>query len=144
MALYPDFTLFIQMANFLILLFILNIFLYKPIRGIIEKRNKEINNLGSLIEKMKREVEEREKSIKEMLIQARKEGILQKESLKEEASNYEKELLKETYKKIEEKFIKAKEELEKKLETIRRELQKEVEILSIELAERILGRRLKV
>ncbi len=144
MTIYPDFTLIIQMANFLILLFLLNIFLYKPIRGILAKRNSEFENLYRLIEQMKKQVEERQKSIEEALLQARKLGVSEREALKEEATEYEKELLKQTYMTVEEKLAKAKAELEKRLKLIHEELQKEVILFSKELAERVLGRRVKV
>ncbi len=144
MTIYPDFTLIIQMANFLILLFLLNIFLYKPIRGILAKRNNEFENLSRLIEQMKKQVEERQKSIEEALLQAKKLGVSEREALKEEATEYEKELLKQTYMTVEQKLAKAKAELEKRLKLIHEELQKEVILFSKELAERILGRRVKV
>ncbi len=140
MTVYPNFTLLIQIINFLILVFILNRILYKPIRNILRKREQEFNNLNSLIERIKGEVQEKERSMEEIMLQARKLGFMEKESLKEEASRYEKELLKETYTTVEEKLSKAKEELQKKLEDIQKELQKDVIIFSQEVAERILGR----
>ncbi|RLB11868.1 MAG: hypothetical protein DRG39_03310 [Deltaproteobacteria bacterium] len=140
MTVYPNFTLLIQIINFLILVFILNRILYKPIRNILRKREQEFNNLNSLIERIKGEVQEKERSMEEIMLQARKLGFMEKESLKEEANKYEKELLKETYTTVEEKLSKAKEELQKKLEDIQKELQKDVIIFSQEVAERILGR----
>ena len=144
MTIYPDFTLIIQIINFLILIFILNAILYRPIRNIIRKRNQEFDNLNSLIEQIKNEVQQKEKSIEEMMIQARKLGFVEKESLKEEASRYEKELLKETYMVVEEKLSKAKEDLQKKIEYIRKDLEKDVISFSKELAERILGRGISI
>jgi F-type H+-transporting ATPase subunit b len=38
----PDYTLLIQMVLFLILIFVLNILLYKPILAIIERRKKQL------------------------------------------------------------------------------------------------------
>ncbi len=144
MTIYPDFTLLIQMANFLILLFLLNMFLYKPIRDILAKRNGEFEKLTRLIEEMRKQMEERQRRIEEALAQAKKLGATEKESLKEEAVKYEKELLTQTYKAVEQKLAKAKSELEKRLKSIKAELQKEVDLLSKELAERILGRRVNI
>ena len=144
MTIYPDFTLLIQMANFLILLFLLNMFLYKPIRDILAKRNGEFEKLTRLVEEMRKQMEERQRRIEEALAQAKKLGATEKESLKEEAVKYEKELLTQTYKAVEQKLAKAKSELEKRLKSIKAELQKEVDLLSKELAERILGRRVNI
>lgn len=140
MTIYPDFTLLIQIINFLLLIFILNMVLYKPIRNIIRKREEEFNNLSSLIEQVKNEVYEKERKMQELIIQARKLGFVEKESLKEEAANYEKELLKETYETVTKKLTTAKEELQEKLQHIQKELEKDVAIFSKEVAERILGR----
>ena len=41
----PDYTLFLQLANFLFLLFILNIILYRPVRRVLGKRKAEIDGL---------------------------------------------------------------------------------------------------
>ncbi len=142
MTIYPDYTLLIQIINFLILVFILNKILYRPIRYILAKRDQEFNKLISLIDSIKRQVIEKQKSIEEGLIQARRLGSMERESLKEEATEYERKILKETYAVVEEKLVKAKEELERKIEQIQRDLQKEVILFSKELAERILGRRL--
>ena len=142
MTIYPDHTLLIQIVNFLILVFILNKILYRPIRDILAKRNQEINNLNQLIEDIRRQVQEREKSIEESFIQAKKLGFMEKESLKEEAVEYEKKLLKDTYTTVEEKLEQAKKELQEKLAQLERELEKDVVSFSKELAERVLGRRI--
>ena len=44
----PDFTLFVQMAIFLALIFILNNLLFKPILSIIDRRKKQLNELEKL------------------------------------------------------------------------------------------------
>jgi len=44
-----DYTLLIQIANFLVLLLILNIILYRPIRNILSRRKEEIHAFETTI-----------------------------------------------------------------------------------------------
>ena len=39
-----DYSLGIQIVNFLLLIFILNVLLYKPILGLIDKRKKQLED----------------------------------------------------------------------------------------------------
>ncbi len=43
----PDSSVFIQIINFIILVFLLNIFLYRPIRNIIIQRKEKIEKLNN-------------------------------------------------------------------------------------------------
>jgi len=45
----PDLTLFVQMATFIALIFILNYLLYKPILSIIDRRKKQMDELENEI-----------------------------------------------------------------------------------------------
>ena len=56
MTLIPDFTLFIQIANFLLLIFLLNIVLYRPIRKILRERRDEEDALQGMINDFEAEV----------------------------------------------------------------------------------------
>ena len=135
-----DSTLFIQIANFLILLVLLNIFLYKPIRGILAKRREEENSLEKSIEGYQIRADENEKGIEEGKVQARKEGASEKEGLKGEGLEKEKGILQEAYSAAEEKIGSARKEMEAKMAEVQRSLEDQVAAFSNELAEKILGR----
>ncbi len=47
-----NYTMLIQMVNFLVLIFILNLLLYKPITKIIDERNKKIEDSKSEVESL--------------------------------------------------------------------------------------------
>ena len=49
MDIYPNITVFIQIANFLVLLFALNIIFYRPIRRILGRRSEEVRDLHESI-----------------------------------------------------------------------------------------------
>ncbi|MFC1863408.1 ATPase, partial [Thermodesulfobacteriota bacterium] len=50
----PNYSLFIQIANFLVLLFVLNIILYRPIRKILYKRREEMATTKSVAEDLEK------------------------------------------------------------------------------------------
>ena len=58
-----DYTVFIQVANFLVLLLLLNILLYKPIRGILAKRREQETALKNSTEDFQSQADQNEKSI---------------------------------------------------------------------------------
>ena len=136
-------TLFIQMGNFLLLIFLLNILLYRPIRRILAQRNEEVNSLESMIEDYQNRSERNEKGIEENMIQARREGFGEKENLKSEGLKKEQGILQEANADLEEKMGKAKQEMESKMAEVRKALQEQTAAFSMELAEKILGRRIQ-
>lgn len=135
-----DHTLFIQIANFLILLILLNVLLYRPIRQILARRQKETGALEKDIESLQGKSDETEKGIEEGLILARKEGFKEKEVLKGQGMEEEQGVLQEASSTLEGKLTQARTDLEKRMADVRQELEEQVSAFSTELAEKILGR----
>lgn len=140
MELFPDHTLFIQIFNFLFLLFLLNIFLFRPIRRIMNQRSEEMASLEKAAAEMEEKAQQNEKGIEEGRFQARKEGYKEKDMLKGRGQEEEKKYLAEATASAEEKRNKAAEELDQKLNEVRKTLEAEVDSFSRELAEKVLGR----
>ncbi|MBW1701113.1 MAG: hypothetical protein JRJ69_03560 [Deltaproteobacteria bacterium] len=138
-----DSTLLIQIANFLLLLFFLNIFLYRPIRRILSQRHDETSSLKKTIEDYNDRSEQNERGIEEGVVQARKEGYEQKENVKGQALDEEKAILQEAGSSVEEKKDKADKELGSKIADVRKILEEQVAGFSQELAEKILGRSIQ-
>ena len=138
-----DGSLFIQIANFLLLILILNIFLYRPIRRILIRRNEETDSLLKMIEGYQSQSELNEKELEESMVSARKEGFLEKEGFKGEGLEKEKGILQKANSSVEEKLTQAKKEMEMKIADIRKTLDDEVGTFSKELAEKVLGRRIQ-
>ncbi len=138
-----DSTLLIQIGNFLLLLFFLNIFLYRPIRRILSQRHDETSSLKNTIEDYNDRSEQNERGIEEGVVQARKEGYEQKENVKGQALDEEKAILQEAGSSVEEKKDKANKELGSKIADVRKILEEQVAGFSQELAEKILGRSIQ-
>ena len=142
-SLWPPGTLWIQVANFLMLLLLMNIFLYRPIRKMLTQRRAETSSLEGSIEDFLSRSGQNEKSIEDGLVLARKEGYMEKEGLRGQGLEAEKELLQKAGAEAEEKIRNAREEMEKKMIDVRKTLQDQVAAFSEELAEKILGRGVK-
>jgi F-type H+-transporting ATPase subunit b len=136
----PDYTLFLQLANFLFLLFILNIILYRPVRQILGKRKAEVDGLQRSVSELEGNANRFAGELEEGMAKARKAGYQEKENLKNQGLEEEKSLLKEAASASGERMGQARTEMEKKLLEARGALANELSLFSKELAEKILGR----
>ena len=138
-----NFSVVVQVVNFLVLLFLLNKFLYQPIRTILSRRAEEMDTLANRVEEYLGKSEEREKGIEEGTILARKEGYSRREACKAEAASEERGILKEAASSVEQQVGAAREDIEAKIAGVRKALDDQVSALSSELAEKILGRSVR-
>jgi F-type H+-transporting ATPase subunit b len=138
-----DGTLIFQIANFLILLFILNLILFKPIRKILSQREEEMNSRRKTIDDYQGRAAQSEKDIEEGKIQARKEGYTIRETLKSQGLEEEKGILQEAGAAVEQKLDAAKKEVEGKVAAARGALEDQIASFSNELAQKILGRSIQ-
>jgi F-type H+-transporting ATPase subunit b len=138
-----DGTLFLQIANFLILLFILNLILFRPIRRVLAQREEEMNSRQKTIDDFQDQAEKNEKGIEEGVIRARKKGYAEKEALKSNGLEEEKEILQEAGAGVEQKLNAAKKEIETKIAVAREALEDQIASFSDELAQKILGRSIQ-
>ncbi len=138
-----DLTLLIQIANFLVLLFLLNLFLYRPIRGILARRQEEQDSLKGTIELCQTRSNQNEKLIEDGRIQARKEGKAEKDGLKGLGREKEQGILQEASAIADEKIGNARKDIESQVIDVRRLLDDQIALFSKELAEKILGRNIQ-
>ena len=136
-----DYTsLFIQVLNFLFLILLLNIILYRPIRKILQKRKEEMSSDENTAQEWSRKAEKYSAALDGNISDTRKKGIKEKDTLKSEGTEEEQEMFKETYSMIEGKINKARMEIEEKRQRARDSLQAEIKDFSTNLAEKFLGR----
>ena len=109
MDIYPNITVFIQIANFLFLLVVLNIIFYRPIRRILGRRSEEVRGLHESIGDFREKSDQYGKDLEESYKGARGEGFKEKDELKKAGTKVEKEVLQEAISSAEEKIGKANE-----------------------------------
>ncbi len=135
-------TLLIQIANFLVLIFLVNLLLFRPIRNMLARRGSEMDALERGVEEFSSRASQKEKEIEESTLKARKDAFLERERLKAEGSEREKGILQEAMGQAEQKIGAAKKDMEKAVQGVRQALEAEVAAFSKELSEKILGRAL--
>lgn len=138
-----NFTILLQIFTFLLLVFFLNIILFRPIRKVLTRRNEETNSLQTMIDELQNRSEENEKGIEQGMAQARKEGYVEKENFKGQGLKEEKGIIQVASTTVEEKIASARKEMEKKIAEARKGLEGEMTDFSNELAEKILGRAIQ-
>jgi F-type H+-transporting ATPase subunit b len=135
-----DYTLFIQMANFILLIFILNAILYKPIRKILIERKKKIQGYKEGIDGLQRDASESEETFQAKIGEAKTKGFQEKETLKQTGQEEEKQLISEINQKAQAELEAVRGQIAKDAEVARRGLQRDIKVFSAAIAEKILGR----
>jgi F-type H+-transporting ATPase subunit b len=136
-------SLVLQVANFLLLILLMNLFLYRPIRDVLRRRKEEMSRLEGLIRDFSAKSAQQQNRIEEGVVQARKEGYQEKEGLKGVGLKEERALTREAGAKAEAKINQAKTEIDGKMAEVRKVLEDQISIFSKELAQKVLGRTIQ-
>jgi F-type H+-transporting ATPase subunit b len=128
------------MINFLVLLFVLNLVLYKPIRNVLLERKAKIEGMQNGAEKAQSDLVAGEDAYNSGLKQARSKGLKSKEAFIEEASKEEKEIIDRINKKAQANLADIKKQVAQETEQARKALEAEVEVYAKAIGEKILGR----
>jgi F-type H+-transporting ATPase subunit b len=137
-----NYTLFIQMANFLIFLVLMNFVLYRPIRRVVAERKKLISGKQEEIESLETQARAALQEYDKMLQQSRNTGFQKIQELKAAGYEQEKELLHDISEKAAAKVREVREKIKEEIGTARTELKQQVKAFSADLAQKILGRKI--
>lgn len=137
-----DISMVYQLINFLFLIWILNIILYKPIRKILRERQEKLGALEADIKGLTEEVEAKKQEMQVLVQAARSEGYSRKEELKSQGLTTESAIISEVSKKTESEIGKVKSEIASSIDQARQALKTQVAEFSRSLAEKILGREI--
>jgi len=136
----PDWTVFIQIVNFLFLIFIMNMLLFKPIRKMLLERKDKIDGLEESIESTQNEAVTQDEAFADGLKEARGKGLKQKESLLQEASDQEKAIVDKINEKAQADLTEVRTKIAKETEAVKATLIGEVDSFADVISEKILGR----
>ena len=131
-----------QIVNFLIILFVLKKFFYKPIVKVLEDRKKKIEeslkNADFIEEKLNKTEEKTAKALEE----ARKNAQLIIAEANKEAQRINKEAHEEARKTLEQTIERAKVQIENQKKEMQSQLEKETLTLVVDVVKRVLGKNL--
>jgi F-type H+-transporting ATPase subunit b len=131
--------LFVQLANFLILLFLLNIILFKPLLKLFKDRDDSTKGALEKAGAMDREKDEVLAKIEEKLSGARTEARSVFENLSDEGLEVQKKAVQSAQNEAVEINKKAKVELETATDKARNALKADIEAFSKQIVEKLVG-----
>lgn len=137
-----DFSVLVQIVNFILLVLILNVVLYKPIRGILAKRRETIDGLNESIDASEENVREVEETFAAGIKEARAKGVELKDALIDEASQEEKRIVSEITSRAQEDLAVVRDKISQEVVAVRESLKTEVDDFAQAIGEKILGRAL--
>ena len=135
-------SLFIQIANFLVFLVLMNFILYNPIRRIVAERKKLISDKQKEIEDLEAQARAALLDYDQKLQDARRTGAQKIQELKAAGYEQEKELLHRISDQTTATVHEMREKIQKDMSDARKELKQEVKTFSTDLAQKILGRKI--
>lgn len=136
----PDWTVFIQIVNFLFLIFMMNILLFKPIRKMLLERKSKISGLEDSIDSTQREATSQDEAFAKGLKDARGKGLKEKEALVQEASDEEKKIIGKINEKAQADLAEVREKIAADTDAVKAKLTEEVDGFADIISEKILGR----
>ncbi len=136
-------SVFIQIINFLFLIWALNTVLYKPIRNILRKRKEKIDGLQQNIEAFEKDAREKDAAFSSGIKEARTTGLKEKEVLLDKAAATEKEIIGRINQKAREELTTLREKITRDAQAVRSSLEKEVGQYAEAIAQKVLGRAVR-
>lgn len=137
----PDWTLLVQMATFIALVVILNYLLYKPILSIIDRRKKHLEELENEIKLFKDSVDKKAAEYDEKLTAAKTNASDLKKEIINEGNKQAKGIVDAVRTEIPLMTQEFQKKMDAEMQAARQILDGQSRKLSMEIAEKVLGRR---
>ncbi|MEI8182052.1 MAG: F0F1 ATP synthase subunit B [Desulfomonile sp.] len=138
-----NFTLFIQIANFVVLLLILNAVLYKPIMAKMRDREAHIKKDRDKAQELEKNVQDQEQRHQEELSKARLAASQEKAVLLADAKKVEADVLEKARSEAARIVDEMKASIHLEATDVRKTLKEEMAPLALSISEKILGRSIQ-
>ncbi|MDY6906060.1 MAG: ATP synthase F0 subunit B [Thermodesulfobacteriota bacterium] len=136
----PDKSVIWQIVNFIVLIIVLNLVLYRPIRNVVARRQEKITGLDQSIQMFEQDAADKDNACTEGLKAARNNGVQEKNALIEEGTQEEKRIIEEIQQKTQKTIAENKADIARDAEKAAAELQQEIETFAATIGQKILGR----
>ncbi len=137
-----DWTLGALIINFLVLVFLLNVVLFRPIRKVLKERQAKLDAQAADISLMETQGQGLDSEIKDKLAAARREGAGAREALKQDGAAAETALLEEVKREADLEWTRVEEKIKRDMARARDALKAQTESFAQLLASKVLGREL--
>jgi len=135
-----DYTLFIQIVNFLLLIAILHVLLYKPILRIMRERENRLKASEEEVKSLYQTIERKTAEYEEKIRLAKMEAMNQRNEIQKQGALEAQRIIEAAREEIARLTEEFKEKLAKEMEEARNILTAQSRTISFEIAERVLGR----
>jgi len=139
----PDFTLFVQASIFILLIFLLNFLLYKPILSIIERRKKQLEEAENEIKLFQDSVNKKVSEYDEKLNKAKTTASDLKKEIINEGAQQAKSIVDAVRSEIPLMTQEFQKKIDAEMQVARQVLEGQSRKLSLEIAEKVLGRSMQ-
>ena len=134
-------TIVIQVVQFLLLLFILNRFLFRPTINLIEEREQKITTWNEETKNFHESMQERLQSYENQILEAKAQAQEQQELVTVELQKEEDKKLEAVSEEAVRIVVSTREKLQEETELLRGQLREQAEEMSQLVAEKVLGRK---
>ena len=135
-----DGSIVLQIANFLLLIWILNMVLYRPIRKILLARKEKMVGMQSDIDGSAQQVKSKEDAYADGVRQARAAGQKEKEMLMQAAADEEKAIIGKINETAQADLKAVREKITQEMGTVKAALEDEIDAFADAIGQKILGR----
>jgi len=133
-------TAIVQVAGFLIFLFVINRIMFRPLRNVMSDRDIHIERIKLDIVQAQKEVESFASQIQEQETAAKNEAFALKDGIESAGSQQAKEIYESVKKEIVANSQKIQQEIAARISEEKQALEKESEALALNIVEKILDR----
>ena len=138
-----DYSLGIQIINFVLLIFILNRLLYKPLLGMIDKRKRHLEASEAEIKRLRETVDQKMAAYEEKLRRAKVDAVEQKNEIIRQGAEEAKAIIDAVRAEIPGMMEQFTARMQEEIGGAKRILTNQSQKLSVEIAEKVLGRSLR-
>jgi F-type H+-transporting ATPase subunit b len=138
-----DYTILIQMANFILLIFILRKLLYVPILGILNERKERMEEYDGEVKRLKQEVEQKFSEYEEKVRLAKLDAMEQRNAIVKESADMAKSIIDAVRSEIPALMEQLNARITREVDAARAILRSQSQKISLEIAEKVLGRSIQ-
>ena len=138
-----DYTILIQMANFILLIFILRKLLYVPILGILNQRKERMEEYDGEVKRLKQEVEQKFSEYEEKVRLAKLDAMEQRNAIVKESADVAKSIIDAVRSEIPALMEQLNARITREVDTARAILRSQSQKISLEIAEKVLWRSIQ-
>ena len=137
-----NWTLFLQFANFIILMAVLNVLLFKPLRAALKQRQETIEGSRIKIQDLEEQVQAQVARYEAQLQEAKQNAAQERAALRHAAQQEESRMLAEARGLSADRLQSIKDKVAVEAETARQSLRGETEAIARQIAGKVLGREI--